>query len=359
MEIFGWELTDSRISRVFEGPIEKGFRPAEDLVDALRDSKAGLMRRKSKTVLRLNARAHSDAIRERTEEEPPRVDAEHEAYRESLCYAHIPVINELIQRYRLATYDYFPYEVSPWDVPVWQVGDAQHSSRVVLVTYKTWDDKPATLEDGTEPGDPSIGRPFQFATAEQLDAVPSSVATPGEFDLLDARSLMERGDYTGAVRRTVTAIEAVLEWALAEELRKIYPEEEVERRLEASKSDFPGRARQWLKLARPSIGWDRFERFEETRAVRHEIVHRGRRLTESDRGQAQMFVDKGRWLYNAVEGKPDRTRLRDFAPSRVLRSVGRTEMSPRFPFEVDESGITIRPFILPEPPTPLDPLGKR
>ena len=50
-----------------------------------------------------------------------------------------------------------------------------------------------------------------------------ALSTPGEFDLLDARSLIERGDYTGAARRTVTAIEAVLvgtQERVAQELRR-------------------------------------------------------------------------------------------------------------------------------------------
>jgi hypothetical protein len=37
------------------------------------------------------------------------------------------------------------------------------------------------------------------------------VETPGELELLDAVNLMERGDYSGAVRRVTTAIEVVVE----------------------------------------------------------------------------------------------------------------------------------------------------
>jgi len=72
------------------------------------------------------------------------------SYWATLCEAHLAVVNELIQRYRMATYDPFAYEVSARDVPIWNL-------------------KHATLS-----------------------------SSPGEFDLLDARSLMERGDFTGA-----------------------------------------------------------------------------------------------------------------------------------------------------------------
>jgi hypothetical protein len=122
----------------------------------------------------------------------------------------VPVINELIQRYRLQTYDYFAYEVSAWDVPVWYVKYADIGYRAVLLPYKEWDAKPVTIEDGETPGDPPKVRQFEWTSLDALAAASSGDATPGEFDLLDARSLMERGDYTGAVRRTVTAIEAVL-----------------------------------------------------------------------------------------------------------------------------------------------------
>lgn len=352
MEVYGTEVTDSRASVVHQGPLDPTWVPGGKLDAALEESSAALMLRQSKTVLRLETQGHADAFREVGEDEPPRVEAEHEAYWASLCGAHIPVINELIQRYRLATYDYFAYEVSPWDVPVWQLKHRGEGLTAVLLTYKRWDEKPVIAEDGPEPEDPPIVRPFEFAKAFDLEAVKSSDATPGEFDLLDARSLMERGDYTGAVRRAVTAIEAVLEWALGNELKKKYDDAEAARRLEASKNDFPGRARQWLKLAKPTIGQDRFDRFEETRTIRHEIVHRGRRLTQPERGMAQRLVDTGRWLYNEIERKPERKRLREFDPNGVLRSVGRVEMTTSFPSAVESSGIRVRPYTLPKPAAP-------
>ena len=61
-----------------------------------------------------------------------------------------------------------------------------------------------------------------FTTAGDLANTASDDAMPGEFDLLDARSLMERRDYTRAVRRTVTSIEALLRGALLKELEKKY-----------------------------------------------------------------------------------------------------------------------------------------
>jgi hypothetical protein len=154
--------------------------------------------------------------------------------------------------------------------------------------------------------------------AAQLTTASSANATPGEFDLLDARSLMERGDYTGAVRRTVTAIEAVLAWALLGELEKRYSAADAAQRLENTKNDFPGRLAQWRKLAKPAIGQAEFDEFETTRQIRHEIVHRGRRLVHHERGRAQRAVDTGRWLFNKIETKTDRIRLRERGPGVSL-----------------------------------------
>jgi hypothetical protein len=152
---------------------------------------------------------------------------------------------------------------------------------------------------------------------------------------------MERGDYTGAVRRTVTAVEAVLRWALLTELEKRYGSDEAATRTAKTDNDFPGRLRQWRKLANPSIPQVLFDEFEVTRKVRHEIVHLGRRLTHQDRGQAQRSVDTGRWLYNKIEDKNDRGRLRDYG---VLKSVGRAALAPRFPTKLDPDGLTVGPL---------------
>jgi vacuolar-type H+-ATPase subunit C/Vma6 len=54
---------------------------------------------------------------------------------------------------------------------------------------------------------------------------------------MDSLNFMERGDYSGAVRRITTAIEAQTEAALRQELLKRYSPAEVDTRLEQSKND--------------------------------------------------------------------------------------------------------------------------
>jgi len=348
IEIFGGQVLDSRSSVIHQGPRRPdGWKPSEQVAADLARLQMSWLERPCKTVLRLTAHAHLSAFRQLAESEPPRARAEQEAYWASLCEAHVPVVNELIQRYRLATYDYFAYEISAWDVPVWYVKHGGDGYRAVLLPYKEWDVKPVIIEDGENPGDPPKLRQFEWTEPGVLATMASANATPGEFDLLDARSLMERGDYTGAVRRTVTAIEAVLRWALVNELQKKYSLAEAEQRAAKTDNDFPGRLAQWRKLAKPQISQQEFDEFEATRKIRHEIVHRGRRLTHLERGRAQRAVDTGRWLYNKIEGQAERARLRDYG---VLKSAGRVALAPRFPSTVDAHGITLGPLF--HRPTP-------
>jgi hypothetical protein len=164
---------------------------------------------------------------------------------------------------------------------------------------------------------------------------------------------MERGDFTGAVRRTVTAVEAVLRWALKEELTRLHGESEAERKTANTDNDFPGRLAQWRKLAKPNMGQGLFDSFERTRKMRHEIVHRALRLTREDRGRAEHAVDTGRWLYNKIEGKPEREHLRESGGGGLQRAVGRGALTARFPSSISDGKILLSPFnpVSDEPPT--------
>jgi hypothetical protein len=290
-------------------------------------------------MLRLATKAHVDAFRELTSDDHPRLRAELETYWASLCDAHIPVINELIRRYLLLTYDHHAFTVSAWDVPIWYLECASVGRTATLLPYKRWDLKPQLISPGNGSSQSQVAREFEWATLAELARTTTNDATPGEFDLLDARSLMERGDYTGAVRRTVTAIEAVLEWAMRRALRQNYPDEEVEGRLAKTSNNFPERLRQWRQLANTDISQVLFDQLANTRALRHDIVHRGRRLDHGDRGIAQQAVDTGRWLYNKIENRQDRVAVR--GEGNVLKSVGRVALAHRFPALIGDSSITL------------------
>jgi hypothetical protein len=157
--------------------------------------------------------------------------------------------------------------------------------------------------------------------ADALQTAMSEQGSPGEMELLDALNLMERGDYSGAVRRVTTALEVIIEFALRTELLTRHPESAVEEQLRSSRNDFPGRVRQYEKLSGRRLRPEQRADLERTRALRHEIVHQGTRVRFSDRGRAQTAVDTGRWLFNWFENRPDRVTVRE--KRLALRSLGR------------------------------------
>ncbi len=339
-EAFIGDYLDSRRSLVHRGPrLQEEWQPTPDMVEFATRAGLPIFQRPCKTVLRIETRALTSAFQE-PGEGIARLEATLDAYWASLCEAHIPVLNEVIQRYRLVTYDYFAYEVSSWDVPVWFARQGDQHVRAQLVPYRDWDHIPIEVVPGQGPVSEPVRRRFEFTEPAAMSAASSTAATPGEFELLDARSLMERGDFTGAVRRATTAIEAVVEWALRREFaRSGWAAEEVEHKLLASQNDFPGRFRQLRKLLPPqTISETLVEEFNRTRSIRHAIVHRAHRISHPERGSAQRSVDTGRWLFNAIEGLPDRARLRDFG---TLKSVGRAALAPRFHTVVTAEGIRV------------------
>jgi hypothetical protein len=237
------------------------------------------------------------------------------AYLHALCAAHLEIVNRVVQQYRLATYDYFPYEVSPLDVPTWQVDSEPGFVNAVLVPYVGWDYKPAIGPMGGDTEQYTLIGPDDFQRA--LTTEP----TAGEFELLEAITLMERGDYSGAVRRITTALEAVLEARLRDELSKRYSDVEVVRHLRQNRNNFPLRKRVYEQLSGREMSATIWAEVERTRVIRNEIVHEGLRISFSDRGRAQRAVDTGRWAFNWFENKPDRQKVRE--TKLATRSVGR------------------------------------
>jgi hypothetical protein len=132
---------------------------------------------------------------------------------------------------------------------------------------------------------------------------------------------MERGDYSGAVRRITTALEVVVESVLAGELTRTLQPAEVEKRLKRSRANFPGRVLDYQKLSGRVLPVVLRRDIERTRSIRHEIVHAGRRISFSERGLAQRAVDTGRWAFSWFENLPDRGQLRE--RNLALKSVGR------------------------------------
>lgn len=209
--------TDSKISVCYRGPLKK----REELTESIRETMQNnpdvpFMWRKCKTILKIATRCNQDIWSSTATSDKKLRDSTVKFYLEALSKAHIPVVNRCVQGYRLATYDYFAFEISPWDVPRWWIERGGNATSAILVPYRAWDVKPEIYE-GFQPsaGPTGTPKPYQLISGADLSNQISMTATPGEFELLDALNLMERGDYSGAVRRITTAIEVVVEHVVA------------------------------------------------------------------------------------------------------------------------------------------------
>jgi len=312
IEKYAGAVSDSRLNCVYIGP-PKPDQPSPELENFIKEGHVPVMDRKCKTVLRIHSACNKDVLIAAKPEDKRSRSAG--LYLESFCEAHLEVINHLVQHYRLSTYDYFAYEVSPWDVPIWLVGSEVGAVRVVLLNYAAWDEKPIIYTTGG-----SCER-YKLIDETELQSAMSAEPNSGEYELLDALNFMERGDYSGAVRRATTAIEAQLESALRQELLKIHPVTEVEKKLKASENDFPGRLRQYQKLSRRKLSAAQEKELETIRTLRHSIVHNAYRIPLEERERAQEAVDTGRWIFNWIENQPTR---KDIRGKRIAkRSLGR------------------------------------
>ena len=295
-------VSDSRRHCVYIGP-SKPTQPNPELENFIKEGQVPVIDRKCKTVLIIRS-ACNKAVLTAAKLEHKDSAAAH-LYLRSLCAAHIEVANRLIQQYRLSTYDYFAYEVSPWDVPIWFIGWDEDALTITMHDYRAWDIKPTMYDSMTA----SRGEPYKLIDATELQSAMTIEPSAGEYELLDALNFMERGDYSGAVRRIATAIEVQLESVLRKELLKIHPMTEVENKLKASENDFPGRLRQYQKLSGRKLSLEK--ELDSTRITRHSIVHDAYRIPFSQSAQTQRAIDTGRWIFNWLENQPTRIDVRE------------------------------------------------
>jgi hypothetical protein len=338
-ELYAGELTPSSRNAIYFGPKRwEGIRP--DLMAGILENRLPYIWRRCRTVVRVTSRcltSVADAA-DTDEEDNRRLERVRTEYLRSMCELHLAVVNQLIQSYRLSTYDYFPYEVSPWDVPIWYCSVGKVFRRVAILPYSEWDQK--LRDDDTQDE-------YSLSTPEKLGAALQGTFDPAEFELIDALNRMERGDYTGAVRRVTTAAEAELERVLRIGLSTTRSAAEVEEVLRATRNSFPRRLRQYERLRGESVPDVHRVELAQTRNTRHDIVHRGMRIEFGDRGRAQRAVDTGRWFFNWLQNDPVRTSVRE--RRLAFRSLGRrlggfpgslTKGGPviQVPSAIDEAG---------------------
>jgi len=349
-ELCAGEVTESRVSVIYRGPMKKREHLSERVREILdKNPNVPFMWRKCKTVVKIASRCNGDvwaaAMGEKKIHRPPV-----ELYLQELCRAHIPVLNRLIQGYRLATYDYFAFEVAPWDVPFWMIDRGGRAANAILVPYRGWDRKPVFFEGFSfkppvgPKGPPKV---HQLISADDLrKEISSTSATPGELELLDALNLMERGDYSGAVRRITTAIEVIVEAVVGREVEAIDGKAQAEKFLESTRMKFDRRVSKYEAMSKRTLPDALRRQLSGTRKLRHRIVHGGYRIGSGERGAAQKAVDIGRWTFNWFENDKIRQTLRETNLGR--RSIGRDMSYGVFPSKITPQGVLLTAIKLPK-----------
>jgi hypothetical protein len=328
-ELHAGAISDSKQFVAYHGPFKRREALSEDIRSCMEmRPEVPFMWRKSKTVLKINSRCNENVwnMAQRCEFEHEnsiswlRVANVVRYYLTELCRAHIPVVNSLVQGYRLATYDYFPYEISPWDVPFWLVERSGKCIQSWLVPYRQWDSKPVgfatplqewgrKFASGEKNDPPTL--PYKLIDANDLRDQVSSVAAPGEFELLDSLNLMERGDYSGAVRRITTALEAIVEAEVGKAVKAADGTKNAAKFLRDTETNFRRRVTKYEELSGRTLPGALRTEMSETRKLRHSIVHRAYRIGPSERPRAQRAVDTGRWTFNWFENNKQRTEIRE------------------------------------------------
>ncbi len=328
------QISDAKATAAYHGPFKRTEHLSELLQKVLRKRPKPMAQwRKCKTVLKIASRCNEDVWNKRAGEgggRPPSVGF----YLVELCRAHIPVVNALIGGYRLATYDRFAFEVAPWDVPFWYIERARQSTLTGLVPYREWDHVPLVFplkEKG-----PKL---YRLIDPVDLQKSIDSAPTPGEFELLDAINFMERGNYTDAVRRITTAIEAVVEARCFQVTETAQGTPAAEKFLKRTRTNFVERLAKYEELSERTLSkWLR-DQLEVTRQLRHRIVHRGHRILPAERDQIQKCIDMGRWTFNWLENDPERSKIRE---KRIaFRSFGREMPYGLFRAKIVAEGVIV------------------
>lgn len=175
-------------------------------------------------------------------------------------------------------------------------------------------------------------------TIELQDAI-SARGTQGELELLDALNLMERGDYSGAVRRVTTAIEVAVEAAVAREIENAEGKSAAAKFLKETRMQFSARVKRYEMLSGRSFKFG--GALKDIRDLRNRIVHSGYRITSGERGDAQRKVDTGRWIFNWFEDDEQRRKVREGRIS--FRSLGRDITYGVFQSEITPDGVVVLP----------------
>ncbi len=238
-------------------------------------------------------------------------------YADTLAFAHLPALNNLIGKYRSSSHDPFAFEITEFDVPSWFLRAPNGFCHFVVMPYWTNDTLPFYSSKGTR-------KPFVAADVKALSTVSIASLTPGQRELLDAVSFMFRGRYNEAIRYSVTAIEVLIE----EQLRLLYAkdglsQQEVDQKLLDNQMKFHERVEDYERLSGKRLPGPRThfvyylngvrlrEELTSVRQLRHAIVHRGKRISLFERGIARRCVETMTWLYQSIVEDQEFDRISD------------------------------------------------
>jgi len=271
-------------------------------------------------------------------------------YLETLAWAHIPFANRLITSYRSTSHDPFAFEVSEWDVPVWYAIQDNKVVWIGLMPYWSDDFFPEVWS--------TTGRdPFVATSLDEVQAQAETDVAPGKLELLDALSLMYRGRYGDAVRSVITAIEVALEFQIRNVLaQKGHTDEQIEQETEKTRDSFFDRLQRYEHLSQrrvpgpilhcvPYINGIRLRsELDQTRRLRHKIVHEGNRVDLFERGPILRAFETMSWLFEWLTGEDEHGPEgdRNYTFFSTLRG------QPRLPFEYVETGVRVHPELIPK-----------
>ncbi len=261
--------------------------------------------RLTKTLITFGASAHFSAL-----EILKSTDTKHHQarkYFQSLAIAHLEFLNLLINSYRRLSSDPYATEVSAWDVPIWSLSVEGMNYNIILFPYLAFESRPHRLKLSN----PSVAKPYSAASLEDIERVAGLDATPGEVELLDGWSLFYRGRHADSIRSFVTAIEVLLEARLREVLRSLGAlPEDVERTILETRNKFMKRLDQYCYLTQsrvpgpclhvlPTLNGVRLAwEVEQTRELRHKIIHNGQRLDRKLIRPMDRVAETMTWFFN-------------------------------------------------------------
>ena len=280
-------------------------------------------------------------------------------YFEAFAIGHLAFVNQLINSYRRVSIDPCATEVSEWDVPTWFVECDNSAFPVYIFPYGAEDTRP---EMRNTPQD-SVPQAYVAATLHSIRHCATTAVVPGEVELLDGSSLYYRGRYGDSIRSLVTAVEVLLETRIRDEYRAsgVAPEI-VDTRLAETRNNFGRRLGLYCEITDqrvpgPILSWIPYlngirlaDHLEQTRSLRHEIVHGGKRLDHSLRNPMRRAAETTTWFFDWLSGNGDFSQ-------RQLRHYSFFESQRGgfcFEFEIQPDGVTVLPLTLP----PLDEMAE-